>query len=992
VQATGVVLRERLARLLASAPVGVIEAPGGYGKTTLLRQAIRLGEVASVAVTLERDPRGAGGDVDVLLAALAAAARRAGLGAVADALASAPAGEFEAPLRAAVTALQQRGEPAIIVVDEIQRASDEAAAWLRRLAVELPPDSGLLVAGRRIPSPLAELTQMPGAVYLGRGELQMSRDEVRLVLEESLGGADSVGEAVDGVLAVTDGWPAAVGLAAALLADSDHALADLGHGGSLIGSLVGRLLAPLDDGVAEELARLAHLPLLDDEVARAVGGDDLTDLYESGLPWSRRADGWVVLPDPVREVLVERGHLDLPARRSAAGVYATRGLLAVAVTSLHMARDLEGVGGLLAGCSSRQLAELGLGPLRVLTEVLGSDHLVGHAGLLTRAARMAEQTDPPLRQQWLRQAVELATTAGDGVVRRAALAELTRDAVRRGDLAETERLATAALEGIGPGEEATKGRVLAALGQLDTIRANPAALLSAERRLEEAIMLFRLAGEREWEADALLRLGYAVSYHGGRFERALAQLGEALALFSVPDRHRGDALTFFAEVLDTVGRPDEAEAAAREALSIGRRLGDSWVIGAACWSAMVVAGHRGDLDATRHWIDQVERSPGPWLEVGAGAEFFMEAADLLAANGDEVRARHYYERARERLDALGLPEAFHQIEVRMEATFGDPERADALLAAVDDAAFAVQRNRWVRRLLRARAAQRRGDLDAAREHAAEAVREVELLGDVGLIWRTEPRLAEQLTSVLPVTLSASMAPWQVTLLGGFEVRQAGTDVSPPPGHPSTLVKLLALRGTSTVDEVIDLLWDDVDLRAGRARLRNLLNRLRDRSGPLVVRQADTLALSPEAEVDAARFETLATQVLAAEPEDRAGLARRCLAMYPGELLPGDRYEDWVTAPRERLRRRFLALVDLVAADALARGDLDDAVALLDAAIEAEPHDESRYVTAGRALLRQGRRAAARALVERAVAMGDDLGVEPGTDLRALAGEVGLNGR
>ncbi len=46
-------------------------------------------------------------------------------------------------------------------------------------------------------------------------------------------------------------------------------------------------------------------------------------------------------------------------------------------------------------------------------------------------------------------------------------------------------------------------------------------------------------------------------------------------------------------------------------------------------------------------------------------------------------------------------------------------------------------------------------------------------------------------------------------------------------------------------------------------------------------------------------------------------------------LPADRYADWAAVPRERLPRRHLPLLDLVAEDAIARGDLDEATSLLD---------------------------------------------------------------
>jgi Tfp pilus assembly protein PilF len=58
------------------------------------------------------------------------------------------------------------------------------------------------------------------------------------------------------------------------------------------------------------------------------------------------------------------------------------------------------------------------------------------------------------------------------------------------------------------------------------------------------------------------------------------------------------------------------------------------------------------------------------------------------------------------------------------------------------------------------------------------------------------------------------------------------------------------------------------------------------------------------------------------------------------------------------------------------GDLDDAVRCLERAIELAPDEEERYLTAARHLLRQGRRGAARHMIQRARFVVDGLGVQP----------------
>ncbi|HRE00390.1 MAG TPA: bacterial transcriptional activator domain-containing protein, partial [Ilumatobacteraceae bacterium] len=91
--------------------------------------------------------------------------------------------------------------------------------------------------------------------------------------------------------------------------------------------------------------------------------------------------------------------------------------------------------------------------------------------------------------------------------------------------------------------------------------------------------------------------------------------------------------------------------------------------------------------------------------------------------------------------------------------------------------------------------------------------------------------------------------------------------------------------------------------------------------------------------------------------------------------------------RERDKRLFLSLVDLLAADAEQRGEYDEALRQLDLGIASEPMDESRYVRAGTLLLAQGRRATALEVVRRATAVLDEMGTTPGPDLARLVAEL-----
>ena len=103
----------------------------------------------------------------------------------------------------------------------------------------------------------------------------------------------------------------------------------------------------------------------------------------------------------------------------------------------------------------------------------------------------------------------------------------------------------------------------------------------------------------------------------------------------------------------------------------------------------------------------------------------------------------------------------------------------------------------------------------------------------------------------------------------------------------------------------------------------------------------------------------------------------------GELVPTNRYEDWLIAPREHLKRLHVAMIELLAVDAQSRGDIDEMVAYFERAIASDPYDEAHYLRAAIALAKLQRRGPALRLIERAARMVDDLGLVPDPKLSAL---------
>jgi len=152
---------------------------------------------------------------------------------------------------------------------------------------------------------------------------------------------------------------------------------------------------------------------------------------------------------------------------------------------------------------------------------------------------------------------------------------------------------------------------------------------------------------------------------------------------------------------------------------------------------------------------------------------------------------------------------------------------------------------------------------------------------------------------------------EITVLGGFRVAVDGVPTAArgwSRRSAAALVKILALAPGHRLhrEQVMDLLWPDEPPDRSTPRLHKAAHFARRAAGrhDAVVLRDDVVWLFPDAEVsvDAIRFEQLAR---IAVTEDDPDAAWDALAWYRGDLLPGDRYEDWATDRRERLQLRRL---------------------------------------------------------------------------------------
>lgn len=231
---------------------------------------------------------------------------------------------------------------------------------------------------------------------------------------------------------------------------------------------------------------------------------------------------------------------------------------------------------------------------------------------------------------------------------------------------------------------------------------------------------------------------------------------------------------------------------------------------------------------------------------------------------------------------------------------------------------------------------------------------------------------------------------EVRLLGELAVVDGGVDITPRGRKQRILVACLALhaREMVPVDRLAEILWGDAPpanpanaLQAQVASVRRLLP-----SGALVTRGAG-YALEVDADdVDVSRFEArLASgrRLLAAgRHRDAVDELDAALQAWRGPALADLAFEEFAQPFVHRLEEERLTALETRIEAQLALGEHADVLAELEALCRSYPLREHLWSMRMVALYRAGRQAEAlRAYSTIRAALVDELGVEPGPELR-----------
>ena len=231
---------------------------------------------------------------------------------------------------------------------------------------------------------------------------------------------------------------------------------------------------------------------------------------------------------------------------------------------------------------------------------------------------------------------------------------------------------------------------------------------------------------------------------------------------------------------------------------------------------------------------------------------------------------------------------------------------------------------------------------------------------------------------------------EIRLLGPFEVLVGGTPADVGGSKRQALLAMLALRAGRVVgvDMLIDGLWGADLPSAPRNALHHHIARLRAALGEeSILGSSDGYALHG-AHVDVARFEELLADTRAAlrdgDVVTGADAVEEALGLWRGQALQGLPGTAWFSAEARRLETLRVDALEERFEVALALGEHRELTPSIRSALADEPFRERLWGQLMLSLYRSGRQAdALETFQEARRVLADELGLEPGPDLRRL---------
>jgi DNA-binding SARP family transcriptional activator/tetratricopeptide (TPR) repeat protein len=243
--------------------------------------------------------------------------------------------------------------------------------------------------------------------------------------------------------------------------------------------------------------------------------------------------------------------------------------------------------------------------------------------------------------------------------------------------------------------------------------------------------------------------------------------------------------------------------------------------------------------------------------------------------------------------------------------------------------------------------------------------------------------------------SAQLGEADFRLLGPLEVRICGAEVAVRPGKQRAVLAALLLSANHvvTTQELITALWGSFPPASAAVTVRNYVKRLRAALGDhgrgrIVTHPAGYLITLDESSLDVARFERLLDKARAAARDGKfeaaAAAASAALELWRGEPLADVNADPLLLRHGTRLAELRLLAQETRIDARLKLGGHADVIPELRQLVDAHPLRERLHGMLMLALYQDGQQAAALScFLDARRALVEQLGAEPGAELRAL---------
>lgn len=235
---------------------------------------------------------------------------------------------------------------------------------------------------------------------------------------------------------------------------------------------------------------------------------------------------------------------------------------------------------------------------------------------------------------------------------------------------------------------------------------------------------------------------------------------------------------------------------------------------------------------------------------------------------------------------------------------------------------------------------------------------------------------------------ATAAPVEVDVLGPLRAVRDGVEIPVGAAKVRALAAALVVNAPAgvPVGELVAALWGERPPSSAHKTLQTYVMQLRRLLGPSAVLTEDrSYHLGLEVRTDVQQFEVLIGEARdVGDPHRRAAILRRALSLWRGD--PYAELDDWMAAigAARRLHELRAQALELRAEALIEAGMPGDCIAELEAMVVENGLRERRWELLMVALYHAGRQAEALRTYQRArSALIEQLGVEPGTTLRAL---------